>query len=129
MGPIHEGRPPGGEPPSQRTLRVIAWDVDVALEHLEAVLSELDRAAGELPTEPLERAALVQRTETVAAELRWLQGQVAKLASRTEPAEARHAERADDTALTRRACIKPWESTLRPVCRVYRNGRGWSGCV
>jgi len=127
MEPTSESRPPGREPHHQ-PLRLLARDVKVALEHLEAVLLELDRSAGHLHAEPLEYAALLQRAETIAEELRWLRGQVTKLARRADVEEG-HDERGDDTRPVLRACVQPWPPGRQPVCRIVTDGRSWGGCV
>ncbi len=133
MGWISGGCEPWPGPPGNLPLRIIELGLDVALARMEETEASLERYAEELPTGPLEHAALMERAETVTGELRWLREQMAKLAGRLEQKAEREARRAmgepgergkpaDDVLLTRRACMKPWPGPA--ARRTERRGGG-----
>ncbi|OHV36464.1 hypothetical protein BCD49_19740 [Pseudofrankia sp. EUN1h] len=56
----------------------------VVVAQMEELEVNLVRHQDRLPAEPLEYAALLERTETVTEEARWIETQLAKLAGREQ---------------------------------------------
>lgn len=84
-------------------LRLMELDVRAALTQMEKVEVTLAYFGHQLPMVPLERAALTERVETIAEELRWLRDRVGQAAERAEQADSK-----PDGGLTRRSAVKPW---------------------
>lgn len=77
---------------ARQALWAIGLACEAAVTRLESITEQLELNATRLPMDGLEHAALAERVETVAAELRWLQEKAAQLNER-----ARH-EAAEDQA-------------------------------
>ncbi|WP_198144213.1 hypothetical protein [Parafrankia sp. EUN1f] len=70
-------------------LRLLNLQGDVAVTAMEELESKLIGYRGRLPTEPLEYAALMERTENATEEVRWIKDQLAKITGREEGRSAK----------------------------------------
>jgi hypothetical protein len=125
------GKPPV---PNHLALSLIELTAMGALQHMDRLKIDLTAHAANLPTNPLEFAALAERVNAVTDELGWIREYLTKLGKRVEQAEQERgglASRAAPDAMSRRALFKTWPGKLpaRPTDRPGHSGDDRAGPV